>query len=58
MIHLMASIPNGLIIEEMGLLGDLFEEWAAPVNGIMTAPEAPGHGLRFKDGLVAEYTVG
>lgn len=58
MIHLMASIPNGLIIEEMGLLGDLFEEWAAPVDGIMTAPEAPGHGLRFKDGLVAEYTVG
>ena len=34
MIHLLASIPNGLILEDMGLLDDLWVEWPKPVNGL------------------------
>ena len=57
MIHVMASIPNGLIIEDMGLLADIWVDWPAPVDGMMTAPETPGHGLRIKPELVAEYAL-
>ena len=32
----------------MGLLADIWVDWAAPVNGVITAPEAPGHGLKVK----------
>lgn len=57
MIHLMASITNGEIIEDMGLLADIWIDWAAPVNGIMTAPETPGHGLKVKPELVRDCRV-
>ncbi len=57
MIHLMASITNGEIIEDMGLLGDLWIDWAKPVNGIMTAPETPGHGLKVKPEIVRDCRV-
>ena len=57
MIHLMASIPNGLVIEDMGLLSDIWVDWARPVNGMMTAPETPGHGLKIKPALMTEYAV-
>jgi L-alanine-DL-glutamate epimerase-like enolase superfamily enzyme len=58
MIQLMASIPNGLIIEDMGLLEDIWVDPVKPVKGIITAPERPGHGLRIKPDFVKEYTVG
>jgi L-alanine-DL-glutamate epimerase-like enolase superfamily enzyme len=58
MIHLMASIPNGLIIEDMGLLDDLWAEWPRPVNGVMTAPETPGHGLKIKPEIMRDCAVG
>jgi L-alanine-DL-glutamate epimerase-like enolase superfamily enzyme len=57
MIHLMASIPNGLVIEDMGLLDDIWVEWPAPVNGIITAPETPGHGLRIKPEIMRDCAV-
>ena len=57
MIHFMASIPNGLIIEDMGLLSDIWVEWAAPINGVMTAPETPGHGLKIKPEIMRDYRV-
>ena len=47
-VQLLAAIPNGLWIEDMGLSDDL---WVDPVpveNGMITAPERPGHGLAFK----------
>ena len=58
MIHLLASIPNGLILEDMGLLDDLWVEWPKPVRGIVTAPEAPGHGLRIRPEIMQDCRVG
>lgn len=57
MIHLMASIPNPEIIEDMGLLADVWVDWPAPVNGVITAPETPGHGLKFKPEIVKDFQV-
>jgi L-alanine-DL-glutamate epimerase-like enolase superfamily enzyme len=57
MIHVMASIPNGLVIEDMGLLDDLWVDWPRPVDGMMTAPETPGHGLTIKPELLRECAV-
>src|SRR5439155_18911561 len=56
-VQLLASIPNGLWIEDMGLSNDL---WVEPVpirNGMITAPERPGHGLAFKPEIVRDCKV-
>ena len=47
-VQLLASIPNGIWIEDMGLSEDLFVDPVPIVNGMITAPERPGHGLAFK----------
>ncbi len=57
MIQLMASIPNGLVIEDMGLLDDVWIDWARPVDGMMTVPEAPGHGLRIRPEIMTDCRV-
>ena len=57
MIQLMASIPNGLIIEDMGLLEDIFVDPPKPVDGVIKAPEKPGHGLKIKPDFIREYRV-
>ena len=48
-VHLLASIPNGIWCENMGLIDDLWVDPPEIANGSITAPERPGHGLRFKD---------
>jgi L-alanine-DL-glutamate epimerase-like enolase superfamily enzyme len=56
-VQLLASIPNGLWIEDMGLSDDL---WIDPVpikNGMITAPERPGHGLAFKPEILRDFRV-
>ena len=56
-VHLLASIPNGIWAENMGLLDDL---WVDPLNikdGFITAPERPGHGLKFKDDVRRDFGV-
>jgi len=35
----------------MGLLDDLWVDPLMIKNGMITAPERPGHGLRFRDGV-------
>ncbi|HKO06787.1 MAG TPA: enolase C-terminal domain-like protein, partial [Alphaproteobacteria bacterium] len=56
-VHLLASIPNGLWIEHMGLLDDLWVEPVPIVNGIITAPERPGHGLAFKPEVLRDFRI-
>jgi len=56
-VQLLASIPNGLWIEEMGLANDLFVEGVPVVNGVITAPERPGHGLAFKPEILRDCRV-
>ena len=45
-VQLLASIPNGLWIEDMGLSEDLWVEPVPVKNGMITAPERPGQGWR------------
>jgi L-alanine-DL-glutamate epimerase-like enolase superfamily enzyme len=56
-VHLLASIPNGIWAENMGLIDDL---WVDPLDikdGFITAPERPGHGLRFKEEVRRDFAV-
>jgi L-alanine-DL-glutamate epimerase-like enolase superfamily enzyme len=57
-VHLLASIPNGIWIEEMGISADLWVEPVPIVNGTITAPERPGNGLAFKPEILQECRVG
>jgi L-alanine-DL-glutamate epimerase-like enolase superfamily enzyme len=57
-VQLLASIPNGLWIEDMGLSNDLFVEPVPVVNGMITAPERSGHGLAFKPEILRDCRVG
>ncbi len=57
MVQLMASIPNGLIIEYMGWLDDIWVEPVVPAHGMMRPPQRPGHGLVVKPEVVKEYRV-
>ena len=54
MIQLMASIPNGSILEDMGLMQDLFTDPPLAEGGIVRAPEKPGHGLVFTEEAMKE----
>jgi L-alanine-DL-glutamate epimerase-like enolase superfamily enzyme len=48
-VHLLASIPNGIWCENMGLIDDLWVDPPDIRNGMITAPERPGHGLKFRE---------
>jgi len=56
-VQLLASIPNGLWLEHMGLLDDLWVEPVAVKGGMITAPERPGHGLAFKPEALRNYRI-
>jgi L-alanine-DL-glutamate epimerase-like enolase superfamily enzyme len=56
-VQLLASIPNGLWIEDMGLSNDLFVDPVPVVNGTITVPERPGHGLAFKPEILRDCRV-
>src|SRR6266852_3532671 len=56
-VQLLASIPNGIWIEDMGLSNDLFVDPVPVVNGMITAPERPGHGLAFRPEILRECRV-
>ena len=57
-VHLIAAIPNGLVVEYMPWTWRLFEEPPMPVNGEMTVPTGPGLGLKFAKDLFEKYGVG
>ena len=57
MVHLMASIPNGELLEYVDFLDDLWVEPLLPENGMVVAPERPGHGLVFKPEVLRDCTV-
>jgi L-alanine-DL-glutamate epimerase-like enolase superfamily enzyme len=56
-VQLLASIPNGLWIEDMGLAEDLFVDPVPVVKGMITAPERPGHGLTLKPEILRDCAV-
>ena len=56
-VQLLASIPNGAWIEEMGLSQDLWVDPVPVVDGMITAPERPGHGLAFRPEVLRDFRV-
>lgn len=56
-VHLLASIPNGIWAEQMGLLDDVFVSLPKIENGMITAPETPGHGLAFKPEVMTDFVL-
>jgi L-alanine-DL-glutamate epimerase-like enolase superfamily enzyme len=56
-VQLLASIPNGAWIEEMGLSQDLWVDPVPVVDGMITAPERPGHGLAFRPEVLQDFKV-
>ncbi|MBH68811.1 MAG: hypothetical protein CMM58_10705 [Rhodospirillaceae bacterium] len=58
MVQLMASIPNGHILEYVNWMDDAWVDPILPRDGIFSAPERPGHGLEFKSEFLTEYQVG
>ena len=57
-VHLIAAIPNGLVVEYMPWTWRLFDDPPMPVNGEMTVPTGPGLGLKFAKDLFEKYGVG
>jgi L-alanine-DL-glutamate epimerase-like enolase superfamily enzyme len=56
-VHLIAAIPNGLVVEYMPWTWRLFDDPPMPVKGEMTVPPGPGLGLKFAPGLFEKYGV-
>jgi len=53
--HLVATMPNAVWLEYMGWFDDLWIEPLMPVNGYITPPARPGHGMDFHPELLQEY---
>ncbi|MEO3474715.1 mandelate racemase/muconate lactonizing enzyme family protein [Roseomonas sp. CAU 1739] len=56
-VHLLASSPNGIWAEQMGLLDDVFVSLPKIEGGMITAPETPGHGLAFKPEVLKDFVL-
>jgi D-arabinonate dehydratase len=54
MVQVMASIPNGLMLEYLDFLDDLWVDPVLPKNGMMSPSQKPGHGLSFKEEILRE----
>jgi len=57
MVQVMASVPNGLCLEYVDFLDDLWVDPVIPENGVVRIPERPGHGLKFKEEVLRDYAV-
>jgi L-alanine-DL-glutamate epimerase-like enolase superfamily enzyme len=57
-VHLVAAVPNGLVVEYMPWTWRLFDNPPMPVNGEMTVPTGSGLGLKFAPDLFDKYGVG
>jgi L-talarate/galactarate dehydratase len=56
-VHLIAAIPNGLVVEYMPWTWRLFDNPPMPVNGEIAVPTGPGLGLKFAPDLFEKYGV-
>jgi L-alanine-DL-glutamate epimerase-like enolase superfamily enzyme len=54
MVQVMASIPNGLMLEYLDFLDDFWVDPVLPKNGMMSPSQKPGHGLSFKEEILRE----
>ena len=54
-VHLVAAIPNGLVVEYMPWTWRLFDDPPMPVNGEISVPTGAGLGLKFAPDLFEKY---
>jgi L-alanine-DL-glutamate epimerase-like enolase superfamily enzyme len=54
-VHLNASIPNPVWLENMGWYDHLWVEPNPSENGLMSPPNRPGHGMDFRPELFRDY---
>ena len=57
MVQVMASIPNGLYLEYVDFLDDLWVDPVLPEGGMIGVPERPGHGLAFKPEVLKDFCL-
>ena len=55
--HLVAAVPNGLTVEYMGWMLQLFEGTAALENSELILPDRPGLGLAFREDTITRFAV-
>jgi L-alanine-DL-glutamate epimerase-like enolase superfamily enzyme len=56
-VHLIAAVPNGLVVEYMPWTWRLFDNPPVPENGEMKVPAEAGLGLKFAPDLFEKYGV-
>jgi L-alanine-DL-glutamate epimerase-like enolase superfamily enzyme len=55
--HLVAAVPNGLTVEYMGWMLELFDGVAALENAELVLPDRPGLGLTFNQRTIERFVV-
>ena len=55
--HLVAAVPNGLTVEYMGWMLQLFEGTAALENSELVLSDRPGLGLAFREDTINRFMV-
>ena len=55
--HLVAAVPNGLTVEYMGWMLQLFEGTAALENSELILSDRPGLGLAFREDTINRFQV-
>jgi len=55
--HLVAAVPNGLTVEYMGWMLQLFEGTAALENSELVLSDRPGLGLSFREDTINRFKV-
>jgi L-alanine-DL-glutamate epimerase-like enolase superfamily enzyme len=56
-VHLIAAVPNGLVVEYMPWTWRLFENPPIPEQGEIAVPTGAGIGLKFASDLFDKYGV-
>ncbi|MGA8756071.1 MAG: mandelate racemase/muconate lactonizing enzyme family protein [Stellaceae bacterium] len=56
-VHLVGAAPNGLTVEYMPRLFQLWEEVPVPQSGLLTMPSAPGLGLNFSQDAIRRFAA-
>jgi L-alanine-DL-glutamate epimerase-like enolase superfamily enzyme len=56
-VHLIAAVPNGLVVEYMPWTWRIFENPPIPIKGEIAVPTGPGLGLKFAPDLFSTYGV-
>src|SRR5271167_1395145 len=57
-VHLVGAVSNGLTVEYMPRLFQLWEEVPIPHDGLLAMPTAPGLGLKFSADAIKRFGVG